>query len=229
MDLEQYTNYTTAKEEQKTTQKINYVPLEVRMKSIEDEISSLNEITDDMLTSTLGKSSNIRDSENSVLLVKSGGVNSMSRTQLLPQHTSGHIAEPVKFPRDEFVGSNQEDTSLLAALSHFSSPLHGKDTTRFPNGMKSQNHMSNYLNDPISTPSHGSTAGLDCSIYGGPFRESESADLVYWRDIPTDASFKSPFYNAQAQESTTDSIWNTKYLTFEMDVSYFSQIYFCPN
>jgi len=294
LDLEQYANA----EAERSTHKISSLPHDVRMKSIEDEISLLDKMTDDMLTSTFNKSPKVGGSgiSSSSSLIKPASINSISRADTMefhPQHASGHMAESdrfgtneisydkdpslqaalshfssplrgkettsrtfnnpnshnhmsssmnnpistrqspghmaesVRFGSNEFVDSYHKDPSLQAALSHFSSPLHGKETTsQSVNNPNSQSRMSNYVSNPFSTPNiklrndaPGSTAGLDCSNYGGPFDPSESADLVYWRDVPTDASFTSPFYNAQAQEATTGSIWRTKYLTFEMDVS----------
>lgn len=305
LDLEQYANA----EAERSTHKISSLPHDVRMKSIEDEISLLDKMTDDMLTSTFNKSPKVGGSgiSSSSSLIKSASINSMSRADTMefhPQHASGHmaesdrfganeisydkdpslqaalshfssplrgketisrtfnnfnsqnlmsnsmnnpksthqtpghIAESIRFGGNEFSDSYHKDPSLQAALSHFSSPLHGKETTsQSLNNPNSQSRMSNYVSNPFSTPNNkllndapGSTAGLDCSNYGGPFDPSESADLVYWRDIPTDASITSPFYNAQAQEATTGSIWRTKYLTFEMDVSCFlrhSLYWFC--
>ena len=95
----------------------------------------------------------------------------------------------------------------------------------------SQKHLSDYQINPItnqnSSPhklASGSAAGLECSVYGGPYDQSEYAEIVYWRDIPTDASFISPYYNPQAQEAISGSFWKAKYLTFEMDVSYSTQM-----
>jgi hypothetical protein len=48
-------------------------------------------------------------------------------------------------------------------------------------------------------------AGLSCDVYGGPPNEF-AAEMVYWEDIPSDATYISPF-----KDSTT------KYLTFEPD------------
>jgi len=45
---------------------------------------------------------------------------------------------------------------------------------------------------------------LSCSKYGGP-DDSLVQELIYWEDIPSDAEFKSPFYDTN------------KYLTFEPD------------
>jgi len=50
-------------------------------------------------------------------------------------------------------------------------------------------------------------AGLNCEKYGGPSEEI-AAEMVYWEDIPTDATFVSP-YAAYGQ--------SPKYLTFEPD------------
>jgi hypothetical protein len=95
----------------------------------------------------------------------------------------------------------------------------------------SQKKSSDYQNNPItnqnSSPhkvASGSAAELECSVYGGPYDQSEYAKIVYWRDIPTDASFISPYYNPQAQEAISGSFWKAKYLTFEMDVSYSTQM-----
>ncbi|KAG7368743.1 GDP-fucose protein O-fucosyltransferase [Nitzschia inconspicua] len=49
-------------------------------------------------------------------------------------------------------------------------------------------------------------AGLNCDKYGGP-SEDVAAEMVYWRDIPTDAKYHSPHYDSQTP----------KYLTFEPD------------
>jgi hypothetical protein len=46
-------------------------------------------------------------------------------------------------------------------------------------------------------------AGLSCKAYGGP-SDGHAAEMVYWQDIPVDASFVSPFKTKEAQ-----------YLTFE--------------
>ena len=46
-------------------------------------------------------------------------------------------------------------------------------------------------------------AGLSCKAYGGP-SDGTAAEMVYWQDIPVDASFVSPFKSKEEQ-----------YLTFE--------------
>jgi hypothetical protein len=64
-------------------------------------------------------------------------------------------------------------------------------------------------------------ADLNCELHGGP-HENEYSELIYWRDIPSDASFTSPYYSPKSQEqshSDSNTFWKTKYLTFEMDSS----------
>jgi len=48
-------------------------------------------------------------------------------------------------------------------------------------------------------------AGLNCADHGGPFEIKAMEEMVYWNDIPTDANYKSQYYNPN------------KYLTFEPD------------
>eukprot|EP00538_Stauroneis_constricta_P000684 CAMPEP_0119551132 /NCGR_PEP_ID=MMETSP1352-20130426/4475_1 /TAXON_ID=265584 /ORGANISM="Stauroneis constricta, Strain CCMP1120" /LENGTH=528 /DNA_ID=CAMNT_0007597141 /DNA_START=65 /DNA_END=1651 /DNA_ORIENTATION=+ len=48
---------------------------------------------------------------------------------------------------------------------------------------------------------------LDCSEYGGPYTEKETMDVVYWKDIPSDSQYVSPFYDPST----------VKYLSFEPD------------
>ena len=50
-------------------------------------------------------------------------------------------------------------------------------------------------------------AGLSCERYGGPSDEI-AAEMIYWRDIPSDAEYTSPYANVGPK---------TKYLTFEPD------------
>jgi GDP-fucose protein O-fucosyltransferase len=62
----------------------------------------------------------------------------------------------------------------------------------------------------IPPPKHDghAVAGLSCGKYGGPPDEI-AAEMVYWRDIPSDSKYVSPF------KSTTKD--GEKYLTFEPD------------
>ena len=71
-----------------------------------------------------------------------------------------------------------------------------------------------------------SIAGLNCESHGGP-SQKDSNELIYWRDIPSDATFTSMFYSPKSQEQSyeaSNSFWKTKYLTFEMDSSGWNNI-----
>lgn len=54
-------------------------------------------------------------------------------------------------------------------------------------------------------------AGLSCESYGGPSDEFAS-EMLYWKDIPSDSSFVSPFYDPE------------KYITFEPDIGGFNNV-----
>jgi hypothetical protein len=57
---------------------------------------------------------------------------------------------------------------------------------------------------------HHVVSGLDCTKYGGPSHDV-AAEMIYWRDIPTDAVFASPFAKLSGEGNAK------KYLTFEPD------------
>jgi hypothetical protein len=54
---------------------------------------------------------------------------------------------------------------------------------------------------------HHRVAGLSCKLHGGP-SDKDAAEMIYWRDIPADSTFESPFQNTGP---------SPKYLTFEPD------------
>ena len=63
------------------------------------------------------------------------------------------------------------------------------------------------------TSHHSSSlAGLSCADYGGPPHDA-AAEMVYWRDIPSDERFVSPFYDEDGPE---------KFLLFDMDCAGFN-------
>jgi hypothetical protein len=66
-----------------------------------------------------------------------------------------------------------------------------------------QIHSSYYSSSSSSNSSK--LAGLHCATHGGPSDDFATEEMVYWSDIPADAEYKSPFYDAD------------KYLTFEPD------------
>ena len=61
-------------------------------------------------------------------------------------------------------------------------------------------------------------AGLNCDRYGGPSEEI-AAEMVYWRDIPSDAAFVSPFKTWDDSDPS-----QKKFLTFEPDEGGFNNI-----
>jgi hypothetical protein len=63
------------------------------------------------------------------------------------------------------------------------------------------------VRDEVQVEKVHKVAGLSCEKYGGPSDEI-AAKMVYWRDIPSDASYQSPFAKSGSEP---------KYLTFEPD------------
>jgi hypothetical protein len=45
-------------------------------------------------------------------------------------------------------------------------------------------------------------AGLDCSEHGGPSKES-AHEMVYWRDLPADNEWRSPFHKSDTRQYLT--------------------------
>jgi hypothetical protein len=64
----------------------------------------------------------------------------------------------------------------------------------------------------VQPPAHDGhqVAGLSCGKYGGP-SDDIASEMVYWRDIPQDSSYVSPF------RLHSEGPGNEKYLTFEPD------------
>ena len=70
------------------------------------------------------------------------------------------------------------------------------------------------LNSQVPPPIGHDLAGLSCSDHGGPPDEL-AAEMVYWRDIPTDSLFRSPIHAHSTKK---------RYLTFEPDGGGFNNI-----
>ncbi|KAL7535954.1 hypothetical protein ACHAWF_005322 [Thalassiosira exigua] len=68
--------------------------------------------------------------------------------------------------------------------------------------------------DPEQRPPPRGLAGLSCSDHGGPTDEV-AEEMVYWKDVPSDAKFTSPFGRIAGKR---------KYLTFEKDVAGFNNV-----
>ena len=94
-------------------------------------------------------------------------------------------------------------TSMSAAFeqAHFHNNLAEQDPTSVSS--PSDQNDSIIENQKVLSDSHR-VAGLSCEQYGGP-NDEFAQEMVYWEDIPSDAKYKSPFYD------------ENKYLTFEPD------------
>lgn len=74
--------------------------------------------------------------------------------------------------------------------------------------------IANNPNKDSAATKHPKIAGLSCDRFGGPSEEIAS-EMVYWRDIPKDAAFVSPYKRTDGQK---------QYLTFEPDEGGFNNI-----
>ncbi|KAL7455629.1 hypothetical protein ACHAWC_007164 [Mediolabrus comicus] len=119
---------------------------------------------------------------------------------------------------NNFNTDNSEATFRTGGKSMFASAVDGFSSNQSSNAQISMGNLKN-------NPSNSMHTGLQCESYGGPQNEAEYSDLIYWRDIPSDAAYFSPNYNAQIQESKNAGSFNRiKYLTFEMDGSGWNNI-----
>ena len=91
-------------------------------------------------------------------------------------------------------------------------PDNPEDTT--DDGLKDENDPPPppFQNEKAQTQ-HPKIAGLNCDRFGGP-SEAIAAEMVYWRDIPNDAAFVSPYKHPNKKQ----------YLTFEPDEGGFNNI-----
>jgi hypothetical protein len=73
-----------------------------------------------------------------------------------------------------------------------------------------------FVPDTTTTTTHqrinSRLAKLSCAAHGGPSDEI-AAEMIYWRDIPSDAAYVSPMYDESANE---------KYLLWDVDVAGFN-------
>lgn len=68
----------------------------------------------------------------------------------------------------------------------------------------------------VSSSSH---AHLSCEKFGGIYETNRIAEsMIYWSDIPSDAKYKSPYYQ-QSKDVTNNGHRNQQYLTFEPDLA----------
>ena len=94
--------------------------------------------------------------------------------------------------------ATQVTTQLLAMQQQATSTGNSNGAVRkqFVNAMK-----------PADDGVH-KVAGLNCQAYNGPNTQEAVDEMVYWRDIPQDATYESPYKKVGPE---------VKYLTFEPD------------
>ncbi|KAL9183369.1 hypothetical protein ACHAXT_005156 [Thalassiosira profunda] len=105
-----------------------------------------------------------------------------------------HKHAMMKFHMDHLGGAHKaaHEEKPGRAKPAVASPQNPEDEVPMPDGMESPLH---------------DIAGLHCADHGGP-SDDVAAEMVYWKDIPSDAAFKSPIGNEPGKR---------KYLTFEPD------------
>ena len=123
------------------------------------------------------------------------------------------FSPPIKEEKKSGLTPQKLDTDVEKAKKNVQDkPVEKKTTNDKPvekvaekAGEKSPEEAKDKLS-PVDKPKeakHHKVAGLSCKPYGGPSDE-DAAEMVYWQDIPVDASFVSPFKSKEQQ-----------YLTFE--------------
>ena len=145
-----------------------------------------------------------------------------------------HLPLPKSIPGG-IVENEREANDPLSYSNIIEQPSKSKKVASAPEGdaKKTNNDNEKEAKDPSSGSSESSPeketkkandknnnqhqiAGLSCDKFGGPLDKEAIEEMVYWRDIPSDASFKSPL------ASTDES--NKKYFTFEPDSSGFNNV-----
>jgi len=92
--------------------------------------------------------------------------------------------------------AHQQKANNDAPQQHVQHPVNGKQKQK----LLAANHDS--LIHPV--------AGLDCAQHGGPMERENAKEMVYWRDIPSDNSWTSPFKKSSVSGPR-------QYLSFEPD------------
>jgi hypothetical protein len=107
----------------------------------------------------------------------------------------------------------RDDSPVLASKSARSTTAGSGSSSSVAKQIKS----SFRSHDDVREPPHYHS--LNCERYGGP-SEADAQEMVYWKDIPSDSHYISPFHpnnrNRKAKENRQQDA-QRKYMTFEPD------------
>lgn len=99
-----------------------------------------------------------------------------------------------------------------AAVTEKQEPPKEKDLAVFPKPPQQNNKINIAANhDNVVHP----VAGLQCHEHGGPSATDAAQEMVYWRDLPQDNDWTSPFLSKQKDDD--NGLRRRQYLTFEPD------------
>jgi GDP-fucose protein O-fucosyltransferase len=117
-----------------------------------------------------------------------------------------HMPHNLPFP---YVRTNSSSQDRLGTHStplkiHQSKPAIEVAPTSAPD-LVPQSTLPDTLSPGPASPAQTRLAKLSCSAFGGP---EQAQEMVYWQDIPSDTTFKSPFREATAQGPG----WSRKYV-----------------
>jgi hypothetical protein len=117
--------------------------------------------------------------------------------------------DPSSFSLEHHLSSSKS----IRSLNGGGQQSNEKSNERPPKKEEKANTTNFQQEESKSVDDHGNhhvVSGLDCTKYGGPSNDV-AAEMIYWRDIPTDAVFASPFAKLSGEGNAK------KYLTFEPD------------
>lgn len=111
-------------------------------------------------------------------------------------------------------GGNAGAAAAAAVHEHFAiQHLSNKNgntpkTTKTKTAKDGKQNLASTHDNPVHA-----VAGLECKEHGGPHLANEASEMVYWRDLPSDNGWTSPFI----YDTSSSSRRLRKYLTFEPD------------
>jgi hypothetical protein len=118
--------------------------------------------------------------------------------EILDVHRTGFGPQPIQKPKKK----KREEKTLETEERHVEIPENAQER---PVEMLPEKVEDKPVEEEPKQIKPHKVAGLTCTAYGGPSDEL-AAEMIYWQDIPVDASFVSPYKSKEPQ-----------YLTFEPD------------